>query len=345
MTAMDQLFREIASATTVQCLVIAERGGLLTAIPAVEGQSAATIAAEAGVDPSLGKALLAVLDYAGIVRCNGGLFSYREGFEEVLGDPSSTSYLGTALQLSAGLMSASRDVTQALVSREGVAPGAYHDDFYVAMENMSGGWIYTQLLSEWIASIEGMTEKLTSGGRVAEIGSGGGNAIVHLLDHFPATSGTGIDLSAGNVERAKQSARWAELESRVEFVAGDAVDELDGPYDLIMALSVLHDVHDLENVLAAALEHLNESGTLLVVESVLDEDSSGADPNMNRVLLATSAMYCIPVSLYNGAQDPYGTVGLTEDILSKAWQAVGGASCTVLPTTMPNLRSYALRKA
>lgn len=340
---MDRLSRHLASAMMVQCLAVAGRCGLLSSISSTTPEQASTIAERAGVDPRLATEFLSVLERGGILQISDGCFSYQDGFYSLLGDTTNPMYMGPALRLTASLTEAAPRVASALHSREGVSQGAYPDDLAPAMEAMSQGWVRNLLASNWIPECSGLDARLRSSARVADIGCGGGGALVAVAEAYPEIQGFGLDLSADNIRRAKALAKWSNLESSLSFSQEDAGTALHGRYELIMALNVLHDVAHLDQLMIAVRAHLREDGVFLVVESSIETDPCLKSSAMETILYATSALYCVPATIAHGYASPLGTLGFTEDVLRSNWLVHGPGSVRRLPSEFPFISAYEVR--
>ena len=133
---------------------------------------------------------------------------------------------------------------------------------------------------------------------------------------------------AGNARLAA-----AGLADRLRLHAKDAVGGLSGPYDLVLALSVLHDVGDLEATLRTVAEQLAPQGHLLVVESPPLRGPLAA------MLLATSTLYCVP-SVQARGHAALGTLGLPPEVLLPAATRAGLVLDAPLPQAIPLVAAY-----
>ena len=189
-----------------------------------------------------------------------------------------------------------------------VAAEQYPDGLAASMQSMSEGWTAGALPELWVPAIEGLAGRLTAGGRVAELGCGAGHALQALGRRYPGLTGEGFELDARQVEQGNRRLVAAGLADRVRLQAVDAVAGLRGPYDLVLALSVLHDIGDLDSTLRVIADCLAPQGHLLVVESPPLRGPLAA------MLLATSTLYCVP-SVQARGQQALGTLGLPPEVL------------------------------
>ncbi|KUN99648.1 SAM-dependent methyltransferase [Streptomyces caeruleatus] len=71
---------------------------------------------------------------------------------------------------------------------------------------------------------------------VLDIGCGWGELLLRVLTAAPAAKGTGIDVNARDLTRARHNAETRGLTSRVEFVEESAVGTRRGPADLVLCV-------------------------------------------------------------------------------------------------------------
>ena len=235
------------------------------------------------------------------------------------------------------------EVTEAFRTGQGIPHERYPDSFYTAMDRMSATWLNAMLVDQWLPAIDGLVGTLERGARVADVGSGGGRAVITMAQRFPNSEFVGYDLHGANVERATAAAKTAGLASRVQFLNTDAMTGLTGPLDLVTMFDVLHDTPDPEAVLAAAHTALAPTGgVLLVLESssaAIPEDNTGPS---GIILYATSTLYCVPTALADGGP-ALGTLGLPFGELDSLARRAGFAKIDEISAQNPMRALYVLR--
>ena len=85
-------------------------------------------------------------------------------------------------------------------------------------------------------------EKLEQGGKILDIGAGGGYHALHYAERFPNAQVVGLEFDAPSLALARQTVAEAGLGERVEIRHGDA-NELDeeNVYDLVTMSIALHE--------------------------------------------------------------------------------------------------------
>jgi uncharacterized protein YndB with AHSA1/START domain/SAM-dependent methyltransferase len=259
------------------------------------------------------------------------------------------AFEGSPLCLSAGyellspLAGMLDDVAEAFRTGQGIPPERYPEAFYTAMEQMSASWLDTALVDQWLPAVDGLVGTLRRGAKVADIGSGGGRALITMAKRFPRCDFVGYDLHEPNVARATAAAEAAGVSDRVRFVHADALTGLTSPVDLVTMFDVLHDAPDPEALLTAVRAALAPSrGVLLVLESssaAVPEDNAGP---AGAILYATSALYCVPTALAEGGP-ALGTLGLPLAELDALARRAGFGAAEEVAVQNPLNALYVLR--
>lgn len=153
------------------------------------------------------------------------------------------------------------------------------------------------LVAEWIPALEGVQEKLERGATVADIGCGHGASTVIMAAAFPNSEFFGFDYHGASIERAREAAREAGVEGRVNFEVASAKDYPGSDYDLVCVFDCLHDMGDPVGASAHVLETLDDDGTWMIVEPFANDR---VEQNLNpvgRVFYGASTVICTPASL------------------------------------------------
>lgn len=338
----DRLLADLSGAMAGVLCGIGDRLGLFTALAAGPCGSV-ELAERTGLDERYLREWLHCLASAGYLSADPatGRFELPGPLALLLATESPMNLAGAHALLLA-LAGAVDAVTDAMRTGAGIAPDAYPDDLYRAMERMSASWLDTMLVEQWIPAVPGLAGRLTRGGRAADVGCGGGRALIRLAQGFPSSEFVGVDMRPSAVRRAADAARTAGVADRVRLVTGDAAQGLPGPFDLVTVLDMLHDVTDPEALLRAVRAALAPDGTVLLLES-----RSAATPWQNTgppatILYATSLLYCLPSSR-TGREQGSGTLGMPADRIRELAGAAGFGRIREVPVYSPFNALYELR--
>ena len=103
--------------------------------------------------------------------------------------------------------------------------------------------------------------------RFLDLGAGTGYTLRRVLDAFPSTRGTGLDVSAEMLDRAAQ--RLIGLDDRVELRASDiARPSIHGQYDAIVSILAVHHLYPDEkrHLFSRIWEHTQPGGVFILAD-------------------------------------------------------------------------------
>ncbi|HEY8548170.1 MAG TPA: class I SAM-dependent methyltransferase [Acidimicrobiales bacterium] len=282
---------------------IGRRTGLFDAA----GRGPATceeLAERAGLQPRYVQEWLGAMATGGIVEYEASTGTYwlpREHAVWLTGD-TPENLTGLAL-LATSVAPHVGAVTEAFRNGGGVTYDTYVPAIHEALEALWGP-IYAQLLvPSYLPLAPGLTERLTSGARVADVACGTGKALLALAEAFPASTFVGYDLDGAGLDRARGAASERGL-ANLTFEQVDAAElAVDEPFDVVFVFNAIHDQVQPATVLRRIHDALVPGGTFFMDEPRI---SSHLADNIGHPLAplvyAISTLHCLPVSLaHDGA--------------------------------------------
>jgi 2-polyprenyl-3-methyl-5-hydroxy-6-metoxy-1,4-benzoquinol methylase len=114
---------------------------------------------------------------------------------------------------------------------------------------------------------------------------------------YPKSRFYGFDYHAPSIERARQAAKEAGVEDRVEFQVASAKDFDGGAYDMVAIFDALHDMGDPVGAARHIRESLAPDGAWLLVEPFAHDDLADNLNPIGRLFYSASTMICTPASL------------------------------------------------
>jgi 2-polyprenyl-3-methyl-5-hydroxy-6-metoxy-1,4-benzoquinol methylase len=206
------------------------------------------------------------------------------------------------------------------------------------------------LLQEWLPALADIHARLTSGEalRVAEIGCGEGIAAITIASAFPTVVVHGYDLDEASIAAARKNAAEAGVGDRVRFdlrdaSKGAAAIPSDAPYDLVLAIEMLHDVPDPVGVLSTMRGLCADDGAVLVADERVADEFTAPGDEMERFMYAASVLHCLPVGMIEPGSAATGTVIRSSIVRDYATRA-GFARADVLPVEHAQFRLYRLER-
>jgi SAM-dependent methyltransferase len=273
--------------------------GLYRVLTDIGPASADEVAGKAGCNARLVREWLDGQVAGGLVARDAATDRYQLTPEAVLAlaDDNSPAFVARGMNAFASMFIDMSKIAAAFRGDGALAWGDHHPCLFSGTE-----WFfrtgYRAELPNWIAALDGVTDKLAGGGRVADVGCGHGASVVVLAQNFPQARITGFDFHPPSVQTAKRRADEAGVAGQVSFEVADA-KSFPGTYDLICFFDCLHDMGDPVGAARYALEHLAEGGTVLLVEPfAIDGRSDNIAGNpMAPLLYTASSTICTPNSL------------------------------------------------
>jgi SAM-dependent methyltransferase len=341
---MTQVLGDMSGAMVGLMGVIGDRLGLFR-ILATGPVTPADLAARAGVDERYVRDWLNSLTCAGYLEHDSDAGTYVLPVEHalVVAAEGAPTFLGAGYEQLAGFAGALDKVLAAMVEGVGVSQSDYGPAMHRGMERMSASWFDHQLVPQWIAAVDGLTERLEEGARIADVGCGPARALMALARAFPRASLVGYDVYPPAVARAEENLCEAELRGRVELVLRDAADGLDGPFDLVTTFDMLHDAARPASIAAAVHEALSDDGVWLLAELAPAERVEDTLGPPGTILYATSVLFCTPTSIAGGGAG-LGTMGMPPSAVKALCEGAGFAGVERLPVENPFNVVYAARR-
>jgi len=178
-------------------------------------------------------------------------------------------------------------------------------------ERMLAPWARLALVPRIIPALDGVAAKLEAGARVADVGCGGGAAVLALAQAFPASSFEGSDLSCLAIDRAQAAAREAGAANATFHVAGGEQLTAGGAYDLVLTFDCLHDMTRPDRTAAAIRNAVDADGTWLIreIKSSGDFQRDRRNPVL-AMLYGSSVATCMSSALSEPDGAGLGTLGL-----------------------------------
>ena len=194
-------------------------------------------------------------------------------------------------------------------------------------ERMLGPWARLSLVPDIIPALDGVTERLERGGRVADVGCGSGVALTALAETYPASVFHGYDLSHHALMRA--NARVAAMDlGNVELFERRAEDVPAGAgYDLVLTFDCLHDMTRPADAAAAIRRAIADDGTWLIKDIRCAD--SWADNRKNPMLamfLGFSVSSCLSSAMSEPDGAGLGTIGLPPSVAERLVRDAGFTS-------------------
>ena len=141
----------------------------------------------------------------------------------------------------------------------GVSWAEFGDDLREGQAAANRPLFLGALPREYLPSIPEVAAVLSAGGRIADIGCGGGWSSIGIALAHPGVTVDGYDVDGPSIEAARTNAVEAGVSDRVHFHT-DSAAGAEGRYDLVAAFECIHDMPDPVSVLVAMRELAQPDG-------------------------------------------------------------------------------------
>jgi len=173
--------------------------------------------------------------------------------------------------------------------------------------------------------LPGVADTLRAGTSAADIGCGGGVAVLEMAKAFPRSRFHGYDISDHALSRARENqARAGVANAHFHDARRESLPE-DSSLDFVTAFDCLHDMAHPERVLAAVRKSIRPDGVFLICDIKAREsfaENVRKNP-MAAMMYGTSVLTCMSSALSEPDGLGLGTLGFSESVARKMCSEAG----------------------
>jgi SAM-dependent methyltransferase len=292
-----RLTADCAGALGLLLAWLGDRAGVYRAMQDIGPAGAPAIAARAGVDERYTREWLAANAAAGYVTWDpaGETFALSPEQAFLLAQDGDPAGLRGFIELIVEQYLHEGRAREIFRSGAGLPPDAQHASCCCGADRLSRHAYVSNLIDRWIPSLAGVQAKLTTGGRVADVGCGVGSATLLMAQAFPKSQFHGFDIHAPSIEQARAEAtRRGVTNARFDVVAARELPGHD--YDLVCLFDALHDTGDPVAAATRIRKSLSPAGVLMLVEPASADRLADNLNVYSRIFYAASTLVCTPAS-------------------------------------------------
>lgn len=340
------VFDALGGAMTATMIHLGDRLGLYGSLVELGEASSEELAQHAELSERWVREWLHQQGAAGLLEHRGGgRFALSEEAAALLADEGHPAFgAGFFAHLPQQLGVVER-LPEAFRSGIGLPYDALGPEGAAGIERGLAPWFRGLLVPTVLPRIEGLVDALEQGIAVADVGCGGGAALLTLASAFPASEFHGYDISHHALERAEANRRSAGI-GNASFHDPER-DPLPAhpTYALVTTFDCLHDMTDPARVMRAIRGAIRPDGRWLVAEIKAHaswEENVEHNP-MAAMMYGASVLTCMSSALSEPGGLGLGTLGLHPALAEQMVRDAGFSDFEVLEVDHPVNAFYLVR--
>jgi SAM-dependent methyltransferase len=293
---LHMMVQELGAAANAALVLVGDKLGLYRVLAEQGPLSAKSLAEKTGTHERYIREWLSAQAASNFIEhdASAGTFSMTPEQAAVFADPDSPVNMTGGFYSLAAVFADEPKLTSAFQSGDGVGWGDHSDCLFCGTERFFRPGYKAHLVDEWLPALDGVADKLVSGGKVADVGCGHGASTIIMADAFPQSDFVGIDFHPASIDHAREAAN-GQRNLRFEVASGKDYDG--AGFDLVTVFDALHDMGDPVGVAAHIRQTLKPDGTLMLVEPLAGDTLEENLNPVGRIYYAFSTNICVPASL------------------------------------------------
>jgi SAM-dependent methyltransferase len=322
----EQVFGMLGGALVSAMIYLGDRLGFYREMRSAEPMTSDELAQKMGLHERWVREWLQGQAAAGLIDYKGkGRFALSPEAALVLADENSPFFLAGGFCALPAQMAVLERLPESFRTGLGLPYDALGPDGARGVERLLAPWYRTQLVPVALPKLDGVVSKLKAGAKVADVGCGGGIAIVEMAKAFPQSVFHGYDISKYALERAQENKAQARV-SNVTF--HDARQEplpSDSSFDFISTFDCLHDMAHPEIVIAAILKGLRPDGTWMIadIHGQPSFEQNLTDNPLAPLMYGFSVLCCMSSAMSEPGGAGLGTLGFPEPVARRMTSEAG----------------------
>jgi SAM-dependent methyltransferase len=290
---------DMGAAMTMPLVRLGERLGLYRAMAHAGPMSSLDLAERTGVGERYVREWLANQTASGYVEHDPATDRYTLPDEHALAlaDEDSPLFMLGGLSILASVWADEDRLAERFAHGEGFGWHEHDPRLFSGTERFFRPGYRAHLTADWIPAMDGLSERLTAGAHVADVGCGHGASTLIMARAYPKSTFVGFDYHDGSIARARELAREEGLGDRVRFDVARADAYPGDGYDLVCHFDCLHDMGDPAGAARHVRETLEDDGWWMVVEPFAGDSLEDNLNPVGRLFYAASTVICTPNSL------------------------------------------------
>jgi 2-polyprenyl-3-methyl-5-hydroxy-6-metoxy-1,4-benzoquinol methylase len=296
---LGKVVGDVGAAMSAALVVIGDKLGLYKAMAEGGPTTPADLARRTGTTERYVREWLNAQAASGYVVYDAPSARYSLTPEQAFAFADDTSPAGVPglFHVTAAMWHGEEKMTHNFRSGEGLAWGAQHPCLFEGTERFFRSGYIGNLVGNWLPALDGVTDKLAGGAKVADVGCGLGASTILMAKAYPRSQFVGFDSHDKSIALARERARQAGVGDRVKFEVAKSTDFPGKGYDLVAHFDCLHDMEDPVGAARHVRETIAPDGTWMIVEPFAADRPEDNHNPVGRVFYSASTLLCVPHSL------------------------------------------------
>jgi SAM-dependent methyltransferase len=320
------VFDALGGAMTSAMIYLGDRLGLYRALAGGPPQTSAELARKTGLAERWVREWLHAQGAAGVLVYHGeGRFGLSPEGEAVLADESHPAFGAGFFSHLPQMIAVTEKLPDAFRSGVGLPYDAFGPEGAVGVERGLAPWFRALLVPLVLPRIEGVVERLRAGARVADVGCGGGVALLEMAKAFPRSEFHGYDVSRHALARAEENRARARAANASFHDATNEPLPANASFAFVTTFDCLHDMTDPASVMRRIRNAITPDGTWLIADikaRASYEENVERNP-MAAMMYGTSVISCMSSALSEPGGLGLGTLGFHEALAREMSRKAG----------------------
>jgi len=295
---LGQMVNDLGAAVNGALVVLGDGLGIYTALAENGPVTSQKLAEKTKLDERQLREWLSAQAASGYISYQAAneTFSLSPEQAAVFADPDSPAAMTGGFY---GISSVYHDeplIAESFRTGAGLPWGKHHTCLFCGTERFFRPGYQANIVDHWIPALEGVSQKLTDGTRVADIGCGHGASTLIMAKAFPKSEFYGFDMHPASIEAATHHAADQQIKN-VHFAVAPAKGFPGNDYGFVTIFDALHDMGDPAGAASHVKQALHPDGTFMIVEPIAGDSLTENLNPVGRVYYGFSTMVCTPASL------------------------------------------------
>jgi len=341
-----RVFDALGGAMTATMIHVGDRLGLYRALADGSPRTSRELADATGLAERWVREWLHQQGAAGMLEYRGeGRFALSEEGRAVLADESHPAFGAGFFSHLPQTVAMAELLPEAFRTGLGLPYDAFGPEGARGVERGFGPWLRACLVPFVLPRLGHVVERLEAGVLAADVGCGGGVALLAMARAFPRSEFHGYEISRHALERAEANrAESGVANVRLHDVRREPLPD-DGRYAFVTTIDCLHDMTDPQAVMNGIRRALRDDGTWLIADI---KAHAGYEANVERnpmapMMYGISVLTCMSSALSEPGGAGLGTLGLPEELCREMTRRAGFRGFEALDVGHPVNAFYAVR--